>query len=100
MAKYCPVCQTPLKETPRYGVLLDICPQCRGVWLDGGELEKVISLAREFHATFEEHPHPPPQKEHYPYPHPPEYHHYPDYHYPKKHKKKHSIFEIFEDLFD
>ncbi|WP_125776847.1 zf-TFIIB domain-containing protein [Antribacter gilvus] len=38
----CPVDQATLVITERKGVEIDYCPQCRGVWLDRGELDKVI----------------------------------------------------------
>ena len=38
----CPVCNTDLRMTERQGVEIDYCPQCRGVWLDRGELDKII----------------------------------------------------------
>lgn len=38
----CPVDQTVLQMTERHGVEIDYCPQCRGVWLDRGELDKII----------------------------------------------------------
>jgi Zn-finger nucleic acid-binding protein len=38
----CPVCTTGLQITERQGIDIDYCPQCRGVWLDRGELEKLI----------------------------------------------------------
>jgi uncharacterized protein len=38
----CPVCNTELRPTDRQGVEIDVCPKCRGVWLDRGELEKLI----------------------------------------------------------
>ena len=38
----CPVDQTVLQMTDRQGVEIDYCPQCRGVWLDRGELDKII----------------------------------------------------------
>jgi Zn-finger nucleic acid-binding protein len=38
----CPNCNTSMQAVQRSGVELDICPQCRGVWLDRGELEKII----------------------------------------------------------
>lgn len=42
----CPRCESPvLDERVRDGVTIDACPQCRGVWLDRGELEKLISRA-------------------------------------------------------
>ncbi len=39
----CPICTTPdLLMTERQGIEIDYCPQCRGVWLDRGELDKII----------------------------------------------------------
>ena len=38
----CPQCETPLVMSERQGVEIDYCPQCRGVWLDRGELDKII----------------------------------------------------------
>lgn len=38
----CPVDGTQLVMTDRSGVEIDYCPQCRGVWLDRGELDKII----------------------------------------------------------
>lgn len=40
----CPHCaDTTLVMTERQGVEIDYCPQCRGVWLDRGELDKLIA---------------------------------------------------------
>lgn len=38
----CPVDGTTLALTDRNGVEIDYCPQCRGVWLDHGELDRII----------------------------------------------------------
>ena len=38
----CPVCKVPLTMSERQGVEIDYCPQCRGVWLERGELDKII----------------------------------------------------------
>jgi uncharacterized protein len=40
----CPVCDERLREVEKYGVAVDICPSCKGVWLDRGELEKVAGM--------------------------------------------------------
>jgi len=42
----CPNRQTGMNEVQRSGVQIDICPKCRGVWLDGGELEKLLTQVR------------------------------------------------------
>ena len=42
----CPVCRdVKLAMTDRQGIKIDYCPQCRGVWLDRGELDKLIERA-------------------------------------------------------
>ncbi|BBP02981.1 hypothetical protein TPL01_22350 [Sulfuriferula plumbiphila] len=42
----CPVCkETNLVMTERQGIEIDYCPECRGVWLDRGELDKFIEHA-------------------------------------------------------
>ena len=38
----CPVCRTDLVMSERQGVEIDYCPRCRGVWLDRGELDKIL----------------------------------------------------------
>lgn len=42
MSMNCPVCAVPLTMSNRQNVEIDYCPQCRGVWLDRGELDKII----------------------------------------------------------
>jgi uncharacterized protein len=41
----CPACQIDLHMTERQSIEIDYCPQCRGVWLDRGELDKIIERA-------------------------------------------------------
>lgn len=41
----CPTCSVDLHMSDRQGVEIDYCPKCRGIWLDRGELEKLIELA-------------------------------------------------------
>ena len=41
-AMQCPVCRVPLVMSDRQGIEIDYCPQCRGVWLDRGELDKIV----------------------------------------------------------
>ncbi len=38
----CPICNVELRTSDREGIEIDYCPQCGGIWLDGGELDKVI----------------------------------------------------------
>lgn len=38
----CPICRVDLVMSERQGIEIDYCPKCRGVWLDRGELDKII----------------------------------------------------------
>jgi uncharacterized protein len=38
----CPICKITLLMSEKQGIEIDYCPTCRGVWLDRGELEKII----------------------------------------------------------
>ena len=53
----CPVDGATLTMTERSGVEIDYCPQCRGVWLDRGELDKIIERATPA-VTLQEPPRP------------------------------------------
>jgi Zn-finger nucleic acid-binding protein len=44
----CPICNIPLVMTDKQGVEIDYCPKCRGVWLDRGELEKLIDKSNSY----------------------------------------------------
>lgn len=52
----CPNCNVSLVMTDRSGIEIDYCPDCRGVWLDRGELDKIIERATP------ENPAPPQQQ--------------------------------------
>lgn len=55
----CPVCSdVQLAISSREGVEIDYCPQCRGVWLDRGELDKILDRVAAAPA-----PPPPPRQE-------------------------------------
>ena len=41
----CPHCEVVLVISERQGIEIDYSPQCRGVWLDRGELDKIIERA-------------------------------------------------------
>lgn len=47
----CPVDGTDLAMTDRQGIEIDYCPTCRGVWLDRGELDKIIERSTVAEAT-------------------------------------------------
>lgn len=42
----CPVCAEKMREIEKLGVEIDICPNCKGVWLDRGELEKILAMEK------------------------------------------------------
>ena len=84
-----------MQEVRRNEVQIDVCPKCRGVWLDRGELEKLLHSAREVEADYEREREswmrqPPayqPQQQHYGYGHDGRY---------KKKKKFSDLFDIFD----
>jgi Zn-finger nucleic acid-binding protein len=49
----CPVCRVDLAISSRDGVEIDYCPRCRGVWLDRGELDKIIERSAAPQPSFE-----------------------------------------------
>ena len=85
----CPVCSVDLLMSERQGIEIDYCPKCRGVWLDRGELDKIIekSLLTSAESKPKEAPYAAEQ-----------YHHHDDHHkYQHGHKRKKSL---LEQLFD
>ena len=42
----CPNCSVQLTMSERQGIEIDYCPNCRGVWLDRGELDKIIERSQ------------------------------------------------------
>ena len=47
----CPRCRVDLVMSERQGIEIDYCPNCRGVWLDRGELDKIIERNAQFAAA-------------------------------------------------
>ena len=45
----CPVCGGNMETVMRYEVEIDICTKCKGVWLDRGELNKIVSAVSEIY---------------------------------------------------
>lgn len=104
----CPVCGMDMREIERFGVLVDICPSCKGVWLDRGELEKIINYSVSGYQweadpasdPYAQQPYPqqpprmtrPPQQ---PYP---QQVPYPQQ--PSPHKRKRRFGEFLKELFD
>ncbi|HZH43593.1 MAG TPA: zf-TFIIB domain-containing protein [Lysobacter sp.] len=89
----CPNCNVPLSMADRQGIEIDYCPQCRGVWLDRGELDKIIERS-----SAETAPPPaaaPPVHGHAPS-HSPRHGHYRDDDYYKHKRKKNLLGELFD----
>ena len=62
----CPVCPTVnLVMSERQGVEIDYCPECRGVWLDRGELDKIIAKSADQTDARPQQAPAPPQQPHY-----------------------------------
>lgn len=82
----CPVCKDKdLVMSDRQGIEIDYCSDCRGIWLDRGELDKLIdkAISNEQNGSFgyQQKPHGAHHTKHQ------------DYH---KHKKKHWLFELLD----
>lgn len=112
----CPRCEgTTLSEREREGITIDVCSGCRGVWLDRGELEKLIARATrdleapEYRGIQPQHaPGPLPYASSAPLPHrhddtpprgTPRYEHDGHHHYDPRKRKKHWL-ESLGDIFD
>jgi len=77
--------------TDRQGIEIDYCPKCRGIWLDRGELDKIIersSVERPAQAPAQARPQP---QQHYP-----QGAHHGSTSYGYKKKKKSILSEIFD----
>ncbi len=94
----CPVCNAiDLMMTDRQGIEIDYCPQCRGVWLDRGELDKIIERS----ALQESTPTSQPQQQYSPQPQAHANGHAQDYghgysHGHKPYRKKSFLQELFD----
>lgn len=99
----CPVCpNTSLVMSERQGIEIDYCPNCRGVWLDRGELDKIIERSAQQDAPAPPKQHQPshqqqPQQQYGHYSDKDHYKHGHGYGHSHHYKKKKSF---FEELFD
>lgn len=88
----CPVCSAAMQENSKNGVTIDVCPQCRGVWLDRGELEKLLGAVQvQQNRMVPRYDDDDDRHEH----HRKEYGHH-GYHGHKRKSKMESIFDIFD----
>jgi len=82
----CPACKdVKLVISERQGIEIDYCPECRGVWLDRGELDKIIEKSVQFQSPKFDNRSMPPK-------------HFDDDYYKYGYKKKKRGF--LDDLFD
>jgi uncharacterized protein len=102
----CPACPDQvLTMSERKGVEIDYCPSCRGVWLDRGELDKIVEKASAEFASVQAAPAPPsPSQFQSPQPQSAQYapqqpQHQQRYEEQKPYEKKRKK-NFFEDLFD
>lgn len=93
----CPICpEVELRIAERQGVEIDYCPECRGVWLDRGELDKI--LERSFTST---NAHAPKEQQNYQAPshrqhYREEHHDGHGYQQDGQHKRKSWLSELFD----
>jgi Zn-finger nucleic acid-binding protein len=96
----CPNCNETLIMADRQGIEIDYCPSCRGVWLDRGELDKIVERSASYTQqpntsdfNREERPHSDSYKQQ---PYGNQQGHYNDPHY--RHKKKKGFLSDFFDF--
>lgn len=97
----CPVCKEPeLLMSERQGVEIDYCPSCRGVWLDRGELDKIVDRLRAEAGSGRAEQAPPRQERPQADDRGHDDHHKPhgDSKHPKKKSKGSFIMDVFENL--
>lgn len=95
----CPNCDELLVMTERQGIEIDYCPKCRGVWLDKGELDKIIEKSSSSTSADDY-----PKQERYPEKRQDHYYKDSDKHYPYRDSDKHYPYRkkkgFLGDLFD
>lgn len=95
----CPRCNSELNEVAKDSVMIDVCSQCRGVWLDRGELDKLISRVDSYdHHEYSSH-HDDHHDSDHNWKHENEGHHghnYEEHNGYHKKKKKSGIMDIFD----
>lgn len=91
----CPSCpDATLVMSERQGIEIDYCPSCRGVWLDRGELDKIIERSGSDNSGRQAQPAPAPQAQ----PYPPQQQ--PGYGYGHGHHKYKRRKSWLEEIFD
>lgn len=90
----CPNCNETLLMTERHNVEIDYCPACRGVWLDKGELDKMLEyVENKYSSDTRRQPQPPAHEQHRDYR---THDDYKDYKHGKPYKKKGFLGDLFD----
>jgi uncharacterized protein len=95
MQMTCPKCMAEMRHYERSGVTVDQCSECRGIFLDRGELERLIDAENAWQNSHPPQPQPVQLRSEQPRYEQPRYDRDRDYHH--KRKKRGSF---FEELFD
>jgi Zn-finger nucleic acid-binding protein len=96
----CPTDNATLVMSERNGIEIDYCPECRGVWLDRGELDKIIERSQNGGQPAQPQYAPPAQQQPYaaqpqPYPAQQQYSGHQQQ-YPNRKKKENWLSELFD----
>ncbi|NJC66692.1 hypothetical protein HC028_19585 [Planosporangium flavigriseum] len=62
MQMTCPKCRGQMRQYERSGVMVDQCTECRGIFLDRGELERLVDAEKSWHGSGPAHHPPGPQR--------------------------------------
>jgi Zn-finger nucleic acid-binding protein len=91
----CPKCQSPMRNYERNGVTIDQCSECRGIFLDRGELERLIDQESSYYEGRQPEPR---REERYEERHERERHghHGHGYGYGKKRKREGFLSDLFD----
>lgn len=89
----CPNCGSAMSEVSRRRVYIDVCSNCGGVWLDGGELEKMLATVDAGAEEAREERRYNSRKDYVD-------DHREDFDRRPQRKRRGGVFDMFEDLFD
>ena len=87
----CPNCNVTLVMSERQGIEIDYCPSCRGIWLDRGELDKIIEKS-----SLPDNDLNPQPKQNFDNHNQYDNHNHNQHNYYKNHKKKNWLNELFD----
>jgi len=83
----CPICNVTLLLAEKQGVDIDYCPQCRGIWLDKGKLEKITDKMSSSNSPHHEGGYVSDSQH---------YNKHDDHHYPDGQRRKKGLFDFFD----